>query len=90
MSIEGLKAKAEYIKQIESHIKHLTNGGRGSLESLSDAIVALLRVNAFQLSIDYMTADDCILAHSRRFNWPLAATIMTLILSIVGLMIKFL
>lgn len=88
---EGQQAKHGFVEKCDYHIRHLTNGGRGKLDSMSDALVAMLEVQKWQLSVDYMTHEDYAAYHSAqkpRFGWPLAATIITIVISLLGIAMR--
>lgn len=71
----------------------LTNGARGNVEVMSDCIVELARAVCLMLNTDFVKPEELIeffnVKHSKRFGWPAATVIITIVISAVGLVVRF-
>lgn len=61
---EGKEAKHGYVKNLERHVKTLTDGGRGNLIAISDALVSLCEAMMFIMQVDYVTTEALERKHS--------------------------
>jgi len=78
MNTEGAEARHGFVKKLERHVKALTNGGRGKLPDMSDALVSVCEALMFIMQVDYVTKDYCFGRHNLQWRVLIKDIIITL------------